>query len=105
MRKTVLVFALASAMAAGAMWLSVRAGILSNLARDPLAGPPCNPMLSCGGPNPDSGEVVNEGSSAAWGMWLLAPLPFVVVGLVGYKLYRSRPKQSWKDGSDEWDYQ
>jgi len=84
MRQTVLVFVLALLLAAGVFWLSMRAGFSSSLATD---------------------QAINTRGASVWGIWLLAPLPFVLVGLIGYRLYRSGKKRtSWKDGPDEWNY-
>ncbi len=102
MRQNFSVFALVSVLAALAFWLSTRAGISSEQAINPLAALSQNTSLFCSIIPQEA--LSGAGSAGAWGMLVLVPLPFLLVGLLGYSLYRSSRKNLWKDGLNEWDY-
>lgn len=95
---------LAVGFATGALWWSVRAGVSANPGSTYTLGDLGIPALLCT-VTQDSEPVVNADASIghAWGLGLMVPIPFLLVGLVGYLLYRSGKNRPAKDGLDEWD--
>lgn len=116
-----MVFLAATGLAVVAFWLSTRAGILALAATDPFAGLPRSTAFFCSASGVDyaGGEA---GAGQVWGFLILLPLPFLLIGLIGFLLYRSSHKNRWpyteargphlkdergphlKEGRDGWDY-
>ncbi|PZA07993.1 hypothetical protein DNA98_06780 [Meiothermus sp. Pnk-1] len=100
----VLALSLAVGFAAGALWWSVRAGVAAGF-REPYLLTEGIPTSLCTLAQDSGSEVsADVGMGHAWGLGLMVPVPFLLVGVLGYLLYRSglgnRPA---KDGFDEWD--
>ena len=104
MRRMALTLLLAVGLAAGALWWSVRAGVSASSGETYFLADLGIPTLLCMVAQ-DSGPVNADANIGhAWGLGLMVPIPFLLVGLVGYLLYRSGLKnRPAKDGLDEWD--
>jgi len=105
MRRMAVALLLAVGLAAGVLWWSLRAGVSAGSDEDYFLTGLGIPALLCTVPQ-NSEPVVNTDASIGhgWGLGLMVPIPFLLVGLMGYLLYRSglsdRPA---KGGLDEWD--
>ncbi|MER3484191.1 MAG: hypothetical protein C4332_14625 [Meiothermus sp.] len=92
---------LATVFAGVTFWFSFQAGDL----RDPLerALQRDTPFFCSGAgvQNPDTGEGTTS-AGQAWGIGLLIPLPFVLIGTVGFLLWRSGRKSDFGHNEGRW---
>lgn len=85
MRQNIAVFGLALIFAVVALGLSMRAGVLANL----------SPQILWLSTAPKAAEgAVGVGVGQTWGIFILLPLPFLLIGLIGFLLYRSSTRSA-----------